>query len=652
MKWRINSITLQNFKYIHNAYTLPLNGKNLLVYGENGSGKSSFYWALYTLFQSLHKPNALEVQKYFIEGNEANLRNKYSLPGDLSKVEVDFMDLDDETIPHKLYEVSNVSLNTQTPGDIFFMRTEASCDFVNHRNLLTFTDFKNSQTNEIFDLIESEILPYANFRTGFTKIDGTPCTSHNAAELWHYINDALQYLPKQTGNRRNEFNSTTAEYHNYETLLPLFVSELSFYLNELAQRTNNILKNHFNLSEVEVEFVPNPIIEFNLPTAHGSRHRDHRLHKYEVVMKATLHNGQLPGAHVTEINHLRSFFNEAKLMCIGLAIRLAVIDMKPTSSAFPSIICADDILLSLDMAYRMPVLETLMDYAVRDTHQLIIFTHDYALYKIWCNIIENRHISQKWQKYEMYAQSRKTAAVQEPSLIIKKGKDLYEQVQFALESHNYPLAANCLRKYGESIFKKILPLNFHGKFDSRGEYKQRMFKELHDELHKSVFLNLYNFESTDFPDMTNYLQRLLNPLSHDDKDVQIYRDELENCLMDMQGYKDIAATKNIICDRALADNKKYRLSLANAGISVSLTFTPIEQWDFFVIGANLKLKDVEVKVLASAGAITFPVGAKMLIKDIYARIKGSLFGGGGAPRLQDVVLDTTDGQTLSAKFGI
>lgn len=147
MKWRINSITLQNFKYIHNAYTLPLNGKNLLVYGENGSGKSSFYWALYTLFQSLHKPNALDVQKYFIEGNEANLRNKYSLPGDLSKVEVDFMDLDDETIPHKLYEVSNVSLNTQTPGDIFFMRTEASCDFVNHRNLLTFTDFKNSQTN-------------------------------------------------------------------------------------------------------------------------------------------------------------------------------------------------------------------------------------------------------------------------------------------------------------------------------------------------------------------------------------------------------------------------------------------------------------------------------------------------------------------------
>lgn len=62
MKWRINSITLQNFKYIHNAYTLPLNGKNLLVYGENGSGKSSFYWALYTLFQSLHiitaKPKA------------------------------------------------------------------------------------------------------------------------------------------------------------------------------------------------------------------------------------------------------------------------------------------------------------------------------------------------------------------------------------------------------------------------------------------------------------------------------------------------------------------------------------------------------------------------------------------------------------------
>ena len=66
----------------------------------------------------------------------------------------------------------------------------------------------------------------------------------------------------------------------------------------------------------------------------------------------------------------------------------------------------------------------------------------------------------------------------------------------------------------------------------------------------------------------------------------------------------------------------------------------------------MKLKNVEVKVIASVGAITFPIGAKMPIKEIYTQIKGLLFGGGGAPRLQDAVLDITEGQTLSSIFGI
>ncbi len=652
MKWRINSLTLQNFKYIHEAYTLPLNGKSLLVYGENGSGKSSFYWALYTLFQSLHTSNALEAQKYFISGNDSNLRNKYSSPDDLSKVEVDFMDADDDAIPHKLYSVSSTGLNTQSPGDTFIMMTEASCDFVNHRNLLTFTDFKNSQTNEIFGLIEKEILPYASFRKGFTRIDGTPCASRNAAELWHYIKETIHNLPKQTGHRRNELNRTTAEYHHYEALLSHFVSEVRFYLDELAQRTNSILKNRFHLHELEVEFAPSPVIEFNMPTAPGSRHRDHKLHDYEVVMKATLHNDQLPGDHKTEIHHLRTFFNEAKLTCIGLSIRLAVVDMKPTSSTFPSIICADDILLSLDMAYRMPVLETLMDYAVRDTHQLIIFTHDYSLYKIWCNIIANRRIDAKWKKYEMYAQSRKEAAVHEPRLIVKEGKDQYEQVQIALEQNDYPLAANSLRKYGESLFKKILPLNMHGKFDSRGDYKQSMFSELHAVLRGNEFLDLYEFVTTDFPDMTNYRQRLLNPLSHDDKDVQIYRDELENCLVDMQYYKAIADAKTVVCKRTEADDKLYSLKVANADRYVDLTFTPVEQWDYFLIGGNLKLKNVEIKIISIAGSISFPEGAKMRIKKIFSSIIGHVYRGVETPRLQDVIFDSSDGQSLSDKYGI
>ena len=43
---RIDRITLNNYKFFFGEFTLPVDGKNLLIYGENGSGKSSIYKAL------------------------------------------------------------------------------------------------------------------------------------------------------------------------------------------------------------------------------------------------------------------------------------------------------------------------------------------------------------------------------------------------------------------------------------------------------------------------------------------------------------------------------------------------------------------------------------------------------------------------------
>ncbi len=43
---RIKKIRLSNYKFFYGDFDLPVNGENLLVYGENGSGKSSVYNAL------------------------------------------------------------------------------------------------------------------------------------------------------------------------------------------------------------------------------------------------------------------------------------------------------------------------------------------------------------------------------------------------------------------------------------------------------------------------------------------------------------------------------------------------------------------------------------------------------------------------------
>ena len=49
MSWRIEEIEIENFKFFSKPFCLHLGGKNLLLFGENGAGKSSIYWSCYTV---------------------------------------------------------------------------------------------------------------------------------------------------------------------------------------------------------------------------------------------------------------------------------------------------------------------------------------------------------------------------------------------------------------------------------------------------------------------------------------------------------------------------------------------------------------------------------------------------------------------------
>ena len=50
---KIETIKINNYKAFYGNHEIKLSGKNLLVYGENGSGKSSFYNALNIFFIKL-----------------------------------------------------------------------------------------------------------------------------------------------------------------------------------------------------------------------------------------------------------------------------------------------------------------------------------------------------------------------------------------------------------------------------------------------------------------------------------------------------------------------------------------------------------------------------------------------------------------------
>ena len=49
---KIKVIEINNYKAFYGKQKINVGGKNLFIYGENGSGKSSLYYALKDFFQS------------------------------------------------------------------------------------------------------------------------------------------------------------------------------------------------------------------------------------------------------------------------------------------------------------------------------------------------------------------------------------------------------------------------------------------------------------------------------------------------------------------------------------------------------------------------------------------------------------------------
>ena len=148
----INKIHIEGFKAFPKEFELELNGKNLLMYGENGSGKSSIYYALHCLFQSPLKSDA--GKKYFDTSNDQNLININNINAD-SKIWIDFEGknpliyiLDKNGYPYKFPDGSH-----PLPANI------NGC-FVNHQFIFHFFNFRNSQKINLFPVFIKDILPF------------------------------------------------------------------------------------------------------------------------------------------------------------------------------------------------------------------------------------------------------------------------------------------------------------------------------------------------------------------------------------------------------------------------------------------------------------------------------------------------------------
>lgn len=525
---KIKSITLRNFKFFYGTETeyehnkTELNENNLLLFGENGSGKSSVYWALYTFLQSCLKSDDDKIKKYFLKDGAQSLRNRYAKDTDTSAIAVEFVSKDGTTTQK---EISDTSVNTKS--GTLVEKTMSSSDFLNYKYLSKFYDFRNSEPINLFPLFVKDLLMFIEFDEEFTLHNGELSGTKNAADWWDFISGSISELPKN----KNTIRVSSDEYRRYKnTTIPRFVELLKSYLLKITESANKYLTTEFG-EPFTLNFNTESITaDFNKSIS--QRAKDGKLHKPKIKLTAKLIDPKL-AEEKRLIHNPHTFLNEARLTAIALAIRFAMLDERGTFSDAGSILVLDDLLLSLDMSHRNIVLDIILKKKAE--HQILILTHDKFFFQMAKSKI--KHFKQKnWEYIEMY--SHKSNGIPLP-LIYKSESYLGKAIKY-LEQNEYEIAGNFLRKEAESFLKEILPkkykLNDEGKLKALGNL-------LTDAV---VFSESNGLDKELFEKLNSHREFVLNPSSHDSYDVPKFYSELSSCIDTLTELRKIEISKEVL----------------------------------------------------------------------------------------------------------
>lgn len=499
---KINEIIINGFKAFPSMYKLELKGKHLLMYGENGSGKSSIYYALHCLFNSYRKPDM--GKKYFDINNPQNLINKNFIPqntGDKPHVAVNWYDGNRNPF------ISTISDNG---CQAFDRLAELDTYFINHQLLFSFFNFTNSKDINLFPVFQREILPYI-----FITDVGT------------YMSLMYEEIIRDSSKLSNKNSSK-----NINSKIKIFNICLENVIGDINLNASDIYNSYFKeegdpslsiiLSYPEVN--PQPDVLLN-----GFRLK----WDYPLVVNPVGNLVKAPNKSIIKpiislsiiqdgnpINKPHVYFNEAKLTAIALSIRLALLNLD--SPAEGSFLALDDMLISLDMSNRAKVVDFLLK--ISDKYKIYLFTHDRVFFEHFKERIyfanRSKGVAKEdgWLFKELYKDDTSTNNPKEfnSESDIARARKHYEEF-------DYPAAANYLRKAVEAMVNEIFPPKLSKQND--GAKHERLRNVL--EISFDFFSKIQGFDLTDLSRLIANLNLLMNPLSHKSTETNVYKIELK-----------------------------------------------------------------------------------------------------------------------------
>jgi len=475
---RIDKLTLCNFRAFPGPQEVPFNiaSKNIVLFGENGSGKSSIFHALDGLFSIADKSNLARRKRL---RNSANLFSGED--EDITSVSVEFNDSTTESWTTKEHPCDNDWRTAPNPESRVYPAAYRKA-ILDYRSLLE-TNFRHtSGAINLFEVCVNVAL--RDYRTSY---DGSEIT---IKELWneleHWIDPPHSAWRRPDGTRRKlrkSFNAGILEA--LEKLVPS--------INEMMQ--------DMGWEDVEIE-------QFNFSGIRYNSEYKLKFRDYDgknIVPEIKFKGQSVPNPHL--------FLNEARLSALALAIYFSARELcaKTNLPNVPKVMVLDDIVVGLDRSNRLPLLNLLDKYF--QSWQVFILTHD----RVWYDMIRSFHRRHQADKFWTYWELQENINDTVPPILLQTSasapKQALDQSKDFLVAGHINAAGNAARIAAERAVRefcesKKVPVKY------KNEIEKIPFSDIMTGAKKWSNSSAQTVYNDALKHVEMYSQILLNKLSH------------------------------------------------------------------------------------------------------------------------------------------
>lgn len=478
---RITKVYINNCRAYFSQYAIELPiGENLLIYGENGAGKSS----LFKSFNSFFK-NSISQQDFS--------SNLYNISND-GEIELTFSELDDDSrsiISSVSYKFSNVDSNNNVT---FIKESSLLNGFLDYTDLLKIY-LKSEPNPNLFDLI---ILNLLN--------EFIPVTTGNSTTLGSQYVFLIKNLITDSRTRNSRCHKLGL------TKIADFEVSLRSILTSIFELVNGYLSKYFDLKDIKIEYVLKNI-SFIYPNHSRSSwflDTDLRLN--------VLKNGSPLG------NEYKDYLNEARLSSVAICLYLASLKLFPNQIEY-KLIYLDDIFIGLDTSNRIPIINILNEEF--QDYQIIISTYDKNFFDVCKNKLSANFEAKLWKAIELYVGEFEVNGKYIDVPIVLNSNDDLDKARYYLynnDNPDYPASANYFRKYLEKKLKKVFPHEIFRNSDLEEIESYKLSKIFNI---CKQFLENCNIQMKPLKEINSYLFILLHPLSHYNTSINTYKKDLK-----------------------------------------------------------------------------------------------------------------------------